>query len=133
MHALKEEMKNLDRLKKRSDFLRLTEKGAKWVSKSFILLAAPNEGLGVRFGVTATKKLDKRAVGRNRIKRRLRAVACDILPLGSLDNMDYVLIGRAETPDRPYIDLQKDLTWCLKKMGFLKTAGLSAPNTGLVE
>lgn len=106
----------LDRLKKRSDFLWAQGNGKKWVAKGLVLMIVPNEGLGRRFGITVTKRLSKKAVDRNRMKRRLRSVACDILPVNARDNMDYVLLARMETATRPYIDLQNDLKWCLKKL-----------------
>ena len=116
MKAIKEDLKNLDRLQKRSDFLRLN--GAdKWVSKGFILIAAPNNLGKLRVGITVTKKLEKTAVGRNRMKRRLRAVTADILPLGARGGMDYLLIARAEAASREYDVLKKDLKWCLEKLG----------------
>ncbi len=121
MKATKEDLKKLDRLRKRSDFLRLNarENSAtqKWVSKGFILLALEN-GLDVRrFGVTVTKKLEKTAVGRNRMKRRLRSVAGNILPSYAKNGMDYVLIARDQAATRPFAELEKDLRWCLNKMG----------------
>lgn len=119
MFASKNQIKSLDRLKKRSDFLETQKKGQKWVSKGLIIQALDNTQ-GLRFGITVTKKLSKSAVVRNRIKRRLRAVACDILPQYAKENADYVLIGRQETATRLYTDLQNDLKWCLKKMGFYK-------------
>ncbi len=117
MKATREDIKKLDRLQKRSDFLRLNKGADKWVSKGFILLTMPNDVNRRRFGVTVTKKLEKTAVGRNRMKRRLRALAVDILPNGSKDNMDYVLIARDGAANRIYADLQKDLKWCLEKLG----------------
>ena len=123
--STKESLK-LDRLKKRSDFLCVQSKGKKWVSKGLIVIAKPNDGLGLRFGVTATKKLSKKAVDRNRAKRRMRSVANDVLPLHSADNMDYVLIGKRETFSRPYKDLLKDLKWCLKRLDCLEQEDDSA-------
>lgn len=117
MLASKDTDNELDRLKKRSDFLWAQAKGKKWVSKGLILQAVKNEDLGRRFGVTVTKRLSKKAVDRNRMKRRLRAVASDILPYYGVDDADYVLIGRNETATRLYADLQNDLKWCLKKLG----------------
>ncbi len=117
MKATKQDLEKLDRLQKRSDFLRVNAKAGKWVSKGFILLAAANEGESRRFGVTVTKKLDKTSVGRNRMKRRLRAAAADVLPRVAKTGMDYVLIARSECATRPYADLVKDLRWCLEKMG----------------
>lgn len=116
MKATKEDLQKLDRLQKRSDFLRLNGAG-KWVSKGFILLAAPNEGGNARIGITVTKKLEKTSVGRNRMKRRLRALSADILPKHAKSGMDYVLIARADAATRDYADLKKDLKWCLEKLG----------------
>jgi len=119
MHARKEDIEKLGRLKKRSDFLHARHAGSKWVSKSLILQAVPNDKQNRRFGLVATKKLSKSAVDRNRIKRRLRAAACEVLPLHAKDDTDYVLIGRPETQKRLYTDIVKDLKWCLKKMDLL--------------
>ncbi|MCB1530345.1 MAG: ribonuclease P protein component [Rhodospirillales bacterium] len=120
MEAKKENIKSLDRLKKRSDFLRARFQGQKWVAKGLILQVCENEGKGIRFGLTATRNLSKSAVNRNRIKRRLRSVAYDVLPLVARDHTDYVLIGRPQTGTRLYSDLKKDLEYCLRKTGVLK-------------
>jgi ribonuclease P protein component len=122
MKATKEDLKKLERLLKRSDFLLLNSKGKKWVSKGMIVLAHPNDLDKCRVGFTVTKKLEKTAVGRNRMKRRLRAVAADILPNFAKTGMDYVLIARHETATRPYNELQKDLRWCLEKLGYAEVS-----------
>jgi ribonuclease P protein component len=116
MHATKEQISELGRLKKRSDFLRVQGSGHKWVSKSLILQISPNHSDVSRFGVTATKRLSKSAVVRNRVKRRLRALSCDVLPTYAIPGYDYVLVGRAETIDRDYAVLQKDLRWCIRRL-----------------
>lgn len=108
----------MDRLQKRSDFLRARDAGVKWVAKGMVLQAVPNERGVIRFGVTATKKLEKTAVGRNRMKRRLRACATNILKASARSGMDYVLIARNETATRDFKDLEKDLRWCLGKLGY---------------
>jgi len=120
MQAVKSDFVKLDRLRKRSDFLWLRDEGKRWVSKGMTIQAAPNEGHGIRFGITVTKRLEKSAVARNRMKRRLKAVATDILSKYAKDNMDYVLIARIDTATRLFTDLNKDLKWCLKKLDCLK-------------
>lgn len=117
MKATKDNLKMLDRLLKRSDFLRLNQGGAKWVSKSMIVLAAPNDCARVRYGITATKKLEKTSVGRNRMKRRLRAAAAGVLSEVSREGVDYVLIARHDTAIRAFSDLEKDLRWCVERLG----------------
>ena len=120
MRATKEQLKNLHPLKKRADFLTINKKGVKWVSQGLILQAMPNELDQVRVGFTVTKKTEMSAVKRNRIKRRLRAAAADILPNHAKPSCDYVLIGRQTTTTRPYETLCNDLEWCLRKSGYAK-------------
>ncbi len=124
MFAKQSDIKSLGRLKKRSDFLWVQkisrEQGTKWVCKGFIVELAKNDNFGVRYGLTVSKKVSKLAVTRNRVKRRLKAVACDILPHYKSQSFDIVLVGRQSTENRDYEDLQNDLIWCLKKLGYAK-------------
>lgn len=121
MFAKKSDIKSLGRLKKRSDFLYLQQKGKKWVAKGLVVEVRENEGLGLRYGLTVSKRVSKLAVIRNRYKRRLKAVACDVLPLYANQNLDIVLIGRFADTEREYEDLKNDLIWCLRKLGHEKS------------
>jgi len=124
MKAPKKDIKTLDRLKKRSDFLYVQKNARKWVPKGFIIqVAAPkSQGNNVRYGLTVTKRVSKSAVVRNRIKRRLKAVACDVLPNYSENSLDIVLIGRPITLERDYEELKNDLVWSLKRLEINKNA-----------
>lgn len=113
-------MKSVGRLPRRADFLRVHKTGRKWVAEGVVMQAAKAADDKIRFGVTVSKKLDKTAVGRNRMRRRLKAAGYDILSVHSRPGADYVLIGRHETPDRPYDALCEDIKICLRKTGFLK-------------
>lgn len=119
MHATKEQLAKLHTLTKRAEFLHVQSKGKKWVSHGLILQLADNDLNQTRIGFTVTKKTEKSAVKRNRIKRRLRAVAADVLPNEAKPSVDYILVGRSQTLTRPYKTLCNDLEWCLKKMGYL--------------
>lgn len=99
----------------RSDFLRVQGSGRKWISRNFILQIAENSDSRLRVGYTVTKRTEKSAVKRNRIKRRLRAAAADVLPLYAKGGMDYVLVGRAGAGLCAYEEMKRDLIWCLKK------------------
>lgn len=66
-----------------------------------------------RVGFTASKKVGS-AVARNRARRRLRAVAADVLPRLGLNGIDYVLIARAGTLTRDFGDLTRDLLKALE-------------------
>ena len=94
-------MAKLGRLKKRQEFLDIQLKGQSVLS---------------RMGLTVSKKVSGLAVERNRIKRRLRAAASDVLAARAQNGADYVLIGRKATLDVDFGSLKKDLSWCLKRL-----------------
>lgn len=73
----------------------------------------------LRVGFTCSKKVGN-SVARNRAKRRLRAVAAELLPRLARPGYDYVLIGRQETLRRPYGLLLQDLRTALKRVGALR-------------
>lgn len=56
---------------------------------------ATEEIRGPRFGLTVTKKTAN-AVGRNRIRRRLRGLLSRLKPFWPQADIDFVIIGRAE-------------------------------------
>ena len=116
MHASKQQRASLTQIVKRADFLSVQSRGKKWVSHGLIVQTRPNNLEQKRIGYTVSKRVDKSAVKRNRIKRRLRAVAADILPAHAKGGQDYVLVGRPATASRSYDSLCNDLRWCLRKM-----------------
>lgn len=65
---------------------------------------------GPRFGLTVTKKTAN-AVGRNRIRRRLRGLLCKLRPSWPQGDIDFVIVGRAEMltakPDVIEADLKR--------------------------
>ena len=73
-----------------------------------MLLAHPNAGHGLRYGITVTKKIGN-AVVRNRMKRRFRALLRDLLPQEGLADHDHVLIGREGGIERDFSALRDDL------------------------
>ncbi len=101
-------------LTKRADFL-AANRGLRNARPGFVLLTRPNQGHGVRFGITVTKKVGN-AVVRNRIKRRLREIARLKLEDLAQPGYDYVLIGRSPALSRLFTDLEKDLYSALKRL-----------------
>ena len=60
----------------------------------------------MRLGITVTKKIGG-AVVRNRMKRRFRALAREILPERGIAGADHVLIGRAGGIERDFRPLAR--------------------------
>ncbi len=59
-------------------------------------------------GFTVTKK-EGNAVARNRIKRRFRAAAREVIPEHGAPGLDYVIVGRRAALDCPFPSLIRDL------------------------
>ncbi len=118
MHTRKQDLSDIKVLTDRRSFLDIQSNGKKWVSHGLIVQIKEND-LGIkRVGFTVSKKVDKSAVKRNRIKRRLRAVAADILSVHAKESCDYILVGKKASATRPYDSMINDLKWCLKKTGY---------------
>lgn len=98
---------------KRGDFL-AANKGLRVARPGFVLLARPNDGGALRFGITVTKKIGN-AVVRNRMKRRFRALVREILPDHGLGGHDHVLIGREGGVERDFALLRKELLAALDR------------------
>ncbi len=115
-------MTNLARLKVRREFLTVAQ-GFKSAHHGLVLQARQhthrpaheNDPSQIKFGLTVTKKIGN-AVIRNRVRRRLRALALEELPKGGKRGFDYVLIGRTATITRSYPMLAKDLKTALKRV-----------------
>ena len=71
-------------------------------------------------GEEAAQMASQDPVTRNRARRRLRAVAEEILPRAASAGYDYVLIGRKGTIARDFAALKKDLVTGLEKLGALR-------------
>ena len=69
----------------------------------------------MRLGITVTKKIGG-AVVRNRMKRRFRALAREILPESGFAGADHVLIGRAGGVERDFAALKRELSAALTKL-----------------
>ena len=83
----------------------------------FVLLVHPRDDGDptIRVGFTVTKKIGN-AVVRNRMKRRFRALAREILVDQGIAGADHVLIGRAGGVERDYASLAAELKRALKKV-----------------
>ena len=75
----------------------------------------------MRLGITVSKKVGK-AVIRNRMKRRFRALARELLPVAGLAGADHVLIGRPGGIERDFGLLRSELAKALGKAAAAKSA-----------
>lgn len=69
----------------------------------------------MRVGFTVTKKIGG-AVVRNRMKRRFRALARELLSSRGLPGADHVIIGRAKGIERDFGLLKSELAAALDRL-----------------
>jgi ribonuclease P protein component len=129
----------LERLTERPQFLAVAKHGRKTAQPGLVIQALRRAGTDaaddgeagrqarIGVGFTASRKVGK-AVVRNRARRRLRALAAEVLPRHARPGYDLVLIARQATATRPYPDLRADLERGLRRLGLLRA---SPPAAGL--
>jgi ribonuclease P protein component len=111
----------IETLRNRPDFLKAAS--ARRQGTASFMLQARDRGDGlplIRIGFTASKKIGN-AVLRNRAKRRMRAVAREVLASLARPGWDYVLVARpGATVSRLFTDLLADLTSALASVHRVK-------------
>ncbi|MDN4633320.1 ribonuclease P protein component [Sphingomonas sp. PvP056] len=101
---------------RRADFL-AANAGKRAPMPGFVLLMRRRDdgSPAMRVGFTVTKKVGNSVI-RNRLKRRLRALARDLLPEAGVPGADHVLIGRSGGIERDYAAMRNELTKALAKV-----------------
>lgn len=101
-------------LRKKSDFLRLSEVGRKKHLTFVIIINAPSENssTGTRVGYAVSKRLGN-AVVRNRIKRRLRAGISNVISEMETENKrlnyDMLFIAKKEAMNVDFKDMMAQM------------------------
>jgi ribonuclease P protein component len=111
-----QEAQRLITLKKRADFV-AANSGKRATTPGFILLVRDREDSdsSMRVGFTVTKKIGG-AVMRNRMKRRFRALAREVVPTKGIAGADHVMIGRAKGVEREFGLLRSELLGALERL-----------------
>lgn len=113
------------RLRRRQDFVRASKTGARFSARLFTLQMARRPATdetpeNPRFGFTVTKKVAG-AVGRNRIRRRLKEALRVSGDLGARHDRDYVFVARREALHASFADIVTQMA-----DGFARLDGRSA-------
>ncbi len=111
-------LKRALRLRKSKDFQRVRQQGRSTASRLLILTSAPNDLATLRIGFIVSKRVSKRAVERNYVKRLLseaiRPILADI-PAG----WDLVISAKTSVTGVKLADLVEDLRILLRRARLL--------------
>ncbi|HET9459809.1 MAG TPA: ribonuclease P protein component [Sphingomicrobium sp.] len=103
-------------MRKRSDFL-AANAGRRAATPGFVLLVRDrgDDNPQKRVGFTVSRKVGN-AVTRNRMRRRLRELARQIVPEHGYSGSDHVMIGRTGGIERDFALLRQDLERALRRV-----------------
>ncbi|ACM49504.1 ribonuclease P protein component [Anaplasma marginale] len=114
-------LKGVVTLKKRKEFARARFSGRSASSKGLLLQAVEDsahppgsDGL-VRVGFTVSKKSGNSVV-RNRIRRRLRVIAQDVISTSAARGFCYVFVSSSRLSETKLPVLRSSLVSCLKRL-----------------
>jgi ribonuclease P protein component len=103
-------------IRKRADFL-AANRGRRFATPGFVLLVQDrrDDNPAIRLGITITKKVGN-AVIRNRMRRRFRELARELLGKHGKSGADHILIGRGDGIERDFETLRSEMKKALIKL-----------------
>jgi len=109
------------RLRKSSEFQRVRQQGRSITSRLLVLAWTPNEVAQLRIGFVVSKRISKRAVDRNYLKRLLGETVRPILP-EITPGWDIVLSARKDMLTTDLHMLEQDIPALLRRARLLAPA-----------
>ncbi len=106
----------MEPLRRRADFEQVFASGQLVRGRSLAVRVLERGEGPARVGFAIGKRLDKRAVVRNRVRRRLREA---IRPLPLRDGYDVVVLGRRSALTASFSALREDVEGLLRRAGLV--------------
>ena len=106
----------LNSLKGKKDFDRVFKKGLGFKENFLLLKFVHNSLTRSRLGIIVSKKISKKAITRNKIRRRIRAIVYPKLNLLK-NNLDVVIMALPGIEEKTFAETEKaiDKLWSNKK------------------
>lgn len=105
----------LHRLTKKKDFDATYQQGKAVGGKLFLIRFKPNQEGRIRVGIVISKKVAKKAVTRNKLKRRIREIVRSVI-LKSKESVDLVIIVKKAAASASYLELESEWKNILTKI-----------------
>lgn len=108
-----------NRLRRRNDFTRVYKKGTTVHARTFSIKHAQNQLGHPRIGIVVSTKVSKKAVIRNRLRRRFYAQMRHLLPRIN-GGVDIVIMVRHSAIDQESAQIARDLEKTFHRANLLK-------------
>ncbi len=108
-----------NRLTKEADFKLLAKKGRPFYSSLFTIKLLKSKDTDSRFGVVISSKVSKKAVVRNKIKRRITEVIRLSMPKIK-SGFDVMILVKSIVAEKSYQEIKEDIEKLFKKAQLLK-------------
>ncbi len=106
------------RISRKKDFDIILKSKSKFYSNNFVLRFSENELSKSRFCVVVSKKISKRAVDRNRIRRRIyEAIRLNYDKIKP--GFDFMILTKLSVLKLNYHEIEKDILYIFKKSGVM--------------
>ena len=106
------------RLHQEKDIKRLVKTGKTFFLPQFTIKYLKNKQKDTRIGLVVSARVDKRAVVRNKLSRRLREASRELLPRLS-EGYDIIIICKKSALDLKYQEVKKQLEFAFSKIKIL--------------
>ncbi len=103
------------RINTEKDIKRLVQKGKTFFLAEVVIKYLKNDEGFFRFGFVTSTKVDKKAVTRNLLKRRLRSIAADNLGKEKI-GYDLIIIANKKALKLDFVDLKKQLNFAFSQI-----------------
>ena len=112
----------LYRIRKKEEFEKIfhSKKTARVTSEFFTLYVTQSRETHSRFGFVVSTKVSKKATARNKLKRRMRAVAARAFPAVKT-GVDVVLVARPQAEKATFQEIAKTITNLLQTSRLIST------------
>jgi ribonuclease P protein component len=106
------------RITKNTDFKRIYQKGKFFSNDYFLIKYHPNRFSETRFAFVINKKISKKAVVRNKIKRQIREIVRNNLKQFK-SGLDIIIVIKKDLSQVPFSQIEKNLLQVCQKAGLL--------------
>jgi len=105
-------LKKENRLTKKNDFERVYKKGRGLKADSLFLKILENDKGVTRIGIVVSKKVSKKAVERNKVKRRIREI---IRKMDLKSGFDIIIVTYPSIKEKKFDQIEDEIIYLFKK------------------